>query len=325
MSPLLLFLALVAGFVVLVVAGDLVVRGASALARRAGLPPLIVGLTVVAFGTSAPELFVSIQAVLANAPELAIGNIVGSNIANVLLVLGLPALFAPIVGGVTGVTRNAVVGVAAAGLLIGLAYIDGALSRDEGAILLACLAAYLVWQWIRAVRGAKDPQLKEFLHIDEMEGLPGSWPKIWSFVMVGLIGLPIGGAIIVHSGVGLAEVYGVPKEFVGLTAVAIGTSLPELAATLVAALRRHTEVAIGNVLGSNIFNIFGVMGAASVAGTVTVPANFFTYDFWVMLASAIVLVILAGTRSPVGRRMGAGFLLAYITYIAFLARIEGLW
>ena len=324
-------LALGAGFFVLVVCGDTLVRGATALARRAGLPPLIVGLTVVAFGTSAPELLVSVQAVLQDAPRLAIGNIVGSNIANVLLVLGLPALIAPIVSNTPGVSRNAAIGLAAA---VALILLTGPLSAPlsaggvsinawHGAALLAGLAVYLTIQARRAKAHQDEPEMAELMDIDSMEGLPTRWPYIWAFIVLGMIGLPIGSTLIVKGGIGLGGALGVPNEIIGLTAVAFGTSLPELAATFVAARRRHTELAIGNVLGSNIFNICAVGGAAAIAGTIPIPAHFFAYDLWVMLASALVLTLIALSGRPIGWRIGALFLIAYGAYIYGLSQLEG--
>ena len=219
-----LILALAAGFVVLVISGDLLVRGSTALARQLGVPPLIVGLTIVAFGTSAPELVVSVQAVLADAPRLALGNIVGSNIANVLLVLGLPALICPIHSDAEGLKRNAVFALAASVLLFAFGWSSDTISFPQGVILLTGMFGFLATMAWRAHAHANAPDVQEFLEVDEIEGLPQDWIKIWVFIFVGLIGLPLGGHLIVNSGVGLAQALNVPNEFIGLTLVAFGTS-----------------------------------------------------------------------------------------------------
>ncbi len=341
MSITLAIIALAGGFLVLVVTGDLLVRGSTKLARRANVPPLLVGLTIVAMGTSAPELLVSVQGVLNDAPRLAIANVVGSNIANVLLVLGLPALIAPIAAGTPGMRRNAVFGVVATAVLIIFALVlhapvpadipmersntpdIGVLDWRHGAVLLAGLVAYLGYLGIRARAGADDPDLAELIDIDDMEGLPKSWARIWAFIIIGVIGLPVGSSLIVNGGVTIAEHMNVPNAFIGLTAIALGTSLPELAATVAAALRRQTELAIGNVLGSNLFNILAVAGATTLVGPIPIPATF-NYDFTVMAIAAIALLGFTMMKRPISRLMGLGFLVAYVGYVLALARIDGI-
>lgn len=324
-------LALIAGFVVLVFAGDYLVNGATALARRAGVSALVVGLTVVACGTSAPELVVSVQAILTGAPELAIGNIVGSNIANVLLVLGAPAVIAPFAARAKGLGRNAFIALTASAALIVFA-LDLRITPIEGLVLVAGLVAYLVWQWMRARApdALDDPTLAELAAVDEIESLPATWGKIWLFLGVGLIGLPIGSTLIVESAVDIGARMGVPPEFIGLTAVAFGTSLPELATSIIAALKREAEVAIGNVIGSNVFNVLAVGGAAAAAtgftalGHLPVPETFLAYDLRVMLVAAVGLWLIALIKPTLGRVVGIGFLVAYVAYIVVLARVEGI-
>ncbi len=315
-----LFAILVVGIILLIAAGDFLVRGAAALARKFGIPALIVGLTIVAFGTSAPELVVSVQAVLAGASEMAIGNVIGSNIANVLLVLGLPALIMAIPTDTPGVTRNAFIAVMAAVIMIVIISVHSPLMRIQGAILFAGIIAYLTWMFGLAKSGSDDPALKEIAEIDDMGGMPAkTWLSV-TFILGGIIGLAIGGNMIVSSGTQIASVFGVSDEVVGLTLVAIGTSLPELATVIVAAWRRETEVAIGNVLGSNIFNIFAVLGAAALTGPVVIPADLLVFDVWVMLAASVALLALIITRKPVGRATGAIFFGGYILYIGAIAR-----
>ncbi len=314
------FLLFCAGVVLLLVAGDFLVRGSAAIAHKWGVPSLIVGLTIVAFGTSAPEMIVSVQAVLRGSGELAIGNVVGSNIANVLLVLGVPALIRFIPTNVAGVGRNSAVVIVASLVLIALMFVHNPLLRWQGAILFAGIVLYLYWMFKLAKAGAEDPALAEMAELAEMQGLPKSWLTMIGFTLFGVIGLAFGGDLIVDNATKIAKGFGVSEALIGLTIVAIGTSLPELATVLVASWRGQNEVAIGNVLGSNIFNIFAVMGAAALAGPVAVPTKFFVFDVWVMLAASVALTLYVFRRAPIGRKTGLLFLLAYIFYIAAIGR-----
>lgn len=311
------------GLVILVVAGDVLVRGAAALARHWGVPALIVGLTIVAFGTSAPELVVSVGAVLDGVGNLAAGNVVGSNIANVLLALGLPALIMAIPTNLSGVARNTLVCVVATILFILLAYMGNPLALWQGAILFAGIVIYLVWMFMLAKAGADDAILEEMAEIEE--GREGLTKSVWIdclYVLFGLIGLFIGGEMIVGNAVILASGLGVSETIIGLTIVAIGTSLPEVTTVVVASLRGHSEVAIGNVLGSNVFNIFAVMGAAGLAGPVLIEPRLFYFDFWVMLVTTMALLIYVMSRKPIGRKTGVVFVSAYGLYM--LAIVSGL-
>lgn len=315
------FLLLVVGIVVLIVAGDFLVRGAAALARHWGIPSLIVGLTIVAFGTSAPELVVSIQAVMKGAGELASGNVVGSNIANVLLALGLPAMIMAIPTNMPGVGRNALVALLATVIFIVLAFLGNPLQMWQGAILFGGIVIYLLWMFRLAKQGVDDPILAEMTEIEEGEdGLPTNLLMSGLFVIGGLIGLVVGGNLIVDNAVQIASVMGVDETIIGLTIVAIGTSLPEVATVIVAAYRGHSEVAIGNVLGSNIFNLFAVMGAAALAGPVGIAKQIFVFDFWVMLLAMVFLIVFIGTRQAIGRKTGAMLFIAYLLYLAALIR-----
>jgi len=315
------FLLLVVGIVVLIVAGDFLVRGAAALARHWGIPALIVGLTIVAFGTSAPELVVGIQAVMKGAGQLASGNVVGSNIANVLLALGLPAMIMAIPTNMPGVGRNALVAMAATVIFIVLAFLGNPLQMWQGAILFGGIVIYLLWMFRLAKQGADDPILAEMTEIEEGEdGLPTNVLMSGLYVIGGFIGLVIGGNLIVDNAVLIASVMGIDETIIGLTIVAIGTSLPEVATVIVAAYRGHSEVAIGNVLGSNIFNLFAVMGASALAGPVGIDKQLFVFDFWVMLVAMVFLLVFIGTRKPIGRKTGTMLMIGYILYLAALVR-----
>ena len=314
-------LLLCVGLVLLVVAGDFLVRGAAALARHWGVPALIVGLTIVAFGTSAPELVVSIGAVRDGVGQLAAGNVVGSNIANVLLALGLPAMIMAIPTNMSGVARNTLVSVIATIMLIGLAFLHNPFVWWQGAILFSGIVLYLGWMGLLARAGVDETILEEMSEIDEgRSGLPKNVMLDLVYVIGGLTGLFFGGELIVGNAVTLAQGIGVSEAVIGLTIVAIGTSLPEIATVVIASLRGQSEVAIGNILGSNIFNIFAVMGAASLVGPVQLDPSLFAFDFWVMLAATLALLVFVLRRRPIGRKTGIVFILAYIFYILALVR-----
>jgi len=322
-------LMVLGGIVVLLTGGDILVRGATALASKAGVPPLLVGLTIVAFGTSAPEMVVSAAAAVEGAPGLAIGNIVGSNIANVLLVLGLPALLAPIASTAKGVKRNALIALAFTALFIALCF-DGALSLIDGAILAAGIVGYITFLALTAKGHQDDPMLAELTDIEHMDGLPRKAPMVALFLLGGLVMLPIGAQLIVDGGVGIATLFNVPDAVIGLTILAFGTSLPELATALVAALRKQADMAIGNVVGSNIFNICAVGGITGVAASLAtgepapVDAQFVQLDFWVMAAAGLAILLFALARRPIGRLSGLVMTLAYVGYIATLVLMNPL-
>lgn len=315
------FALLLVGIVILVVGGDLMVRGAASLARQWGIPPLIVGLTIVAFGTSAPELVVAVQAVWDGASELATGNIVGSNIANVLLALGLPAMIMAIPTNMPGVARNAFVCVFATILYMVLAWVNNPMLKWQGAILFSGIIIYLVWMFRLARSGVDDPILAEMTEIEEGEdGLPKRQWLSLLFLVLGLAGLVFGGKMIVEHATDIATFYDVPDALIGLTIVAIGTSLPEIATVIIAAYRGHPEVAIGNVLGSNVFNLFAVGGAAALAGPLSVKREFFWFDHWVMLVTMIALTVFILSRNRIGKRTGIVFLIAYALYLGAQAK-----
>jgi cation:H+ antiporter len=300
----------VVGLAVLVLAGDALVKGAVNLSLRLGVPALVVGLTVVAFGTSAPELIVSVQAVLRGAPALALGNVVGSNIANILLVMGIPALITAVALG-REVMRDFVIMIAATVLFIALAF-GGEFGRLQGAILLAGLALMLTDCYLRARRARTGADA-----LDEADpGMPG-W-RIAAYVLAGIVGLPLGADLLVDGAVGIATTLGVSEAVIGLTLVAVGTSLPELATTVMAAIRREGGVALGNIIGSNLFNLLGIIGVAAMVGPIPVPDYMLGRDLWVMLATSSLLAVFILTGRSIGRWTGAGFLLLYALYLASL-------
>lgn len=312
------------GIIFLLFGGDLLVRGGAALARLWRLPPLLVGLTIIAFGTSAPELVVSIQSALSGAPGLAMGNIVGSNIANFLLILGLPAMFGAIATTTPGVRRNAVVALGAAIVMIAFSW-DRNISATEGYILFGLIVSYIGVLAFLARGKTDDPSIAELTDLEHMDGLPKSLPTILGSLLIGLVGLPIGAQMIVTGGTAAATDLGVDDAIIGLTAVAFGTSLPELATVVMASVRRQADLAIGNVLGSNIFNVFAVGGATGIAASMAgvdlpVPESFFGLDFWVMLGSSVVIAGIILAKHPISRILGAVLFAGYVGYIVVLAR-----
>lgn len=307
---------IVAGLALLVFAGDSLVKGAVNLSLRLGVPALIVGLTIVAFGTSAPELLVSVQAILDGFPTLALGNIVGSNIANILLVLGIPALIAAVPVS-RSLTHDFVLMMAATLGFIALAFF-GPFGWPHGLVLLLGLVAMLRSCYVRARghrRGAR--ALAAARGPDDLEGVePGiSGRRIALYLAGGIIGLPIGAQLLVEGAVNIATALGVSETVIGLTLVAVGTSLPELATTVAAALRREAGVAMGNVIGSNLFNLLGIIGVASLVGQIPVPVDMLRFDLWVMAGASALLGVFVLTGRSIGRVAGIGLIALYVLYV----------
>ena len=303
------------GFVLLVVAGDFLVRGAVNLSLRLGIPALIVSLTIVAFGTSAPELLVAIQAATQGVSGIAMGNVVGSNIANVLLVLGVPALISTMDTGGSDSRKSFVFMVGLSVLFIALAF-TGQFGLWQGLVLLAALALVLGENMYDARRQMQsDDEL-----LDDLEGADPALPmwKILLFLLLGLIGLPLGADILVDAASEIARNFGVSDTVIGLTLVAIGTSLPELATTVMAAIRKQADVALGNVIGSNLFNLAGIIGVASLVAPISVAPEFLTYDLWVMLGVSVLMAPFVFLGWRLGRRWGIVLLALYASYAVTL-------
>ncbi|MEO1238616.1 MAG: calcium/sodium antiporter, partial [Pseudomonadota bacterium] len=280
------FLLVALGLVILLLAGDALVRGAVNTSLRLGVPALIVSLTIVSFGTSAPELLISISAIDDGVPGLALGNVVGSNTANILLVLGVPALMAGLSTSECDTRKSYVMMLVATVLFIAMAF-TGTFTWVHGLVLLAALALTLIDQARDALRHRREAPDEE----EDVEGADPEmpWWKIIVFLVLGLAGLPLGAEILVESATEIARDFGVSDTVIGLTLVAVGTSLPELATTVMAALRRQADVALGNVIGSNVFNLLGIIGVASLFGDIPVDQQFFTQDLWVMLGASILI------------------------------------
>ncbi|WP_298937730.1 calcium/sodium antiporter [uncultured Ruegeria sp.] len=309
------------GLVILLLAGDALVRGAVNLSLRLGVPALIVSLTIVAFGTSAPELLIAISALKENAPGIALGNVVGSNTANILLVLGVPALLATLHTSECDSRKNYVFMLLATVLFIGLAFC-GVFNLFSGAILLTALALVLgnAFREANAHRKAIGDACAEE---EELEGLEEADPdmpywKVSIYLILGLIGLPMGAHLLVDNATIIAREYGVSETVIGLTLIAVGTSLPELATTVMAALRRQADVALGNVIGSNMFNLLAIVGIATWFGKIPVEPEFLRYDLWVMLAASLLLIPFVFFKKDISRNWGVALTFLYVLYVTTL-------
>jgi cation:H+ antiporter len=301
------------GLLILLVAGDALVKGAVNLSLRLGIPALIVSLTIVAFGTSAPELLVSVKAVMDNVPGLALGNVVGSNTANILLVLGIPALLATMYTSECDTRKSFNQMIAASLLFIALAY-RGVFDWIASVILLAALAAMLFDAGRDAMAHKKAGAAVEDDDLDGADSDMPSW-KIGLFLVLGLVGLPLGATLLVDNATIIAKEFGVSETVIGLTLVAIGTSLPELATTVMAALRRQADVALGNVIGSNIFNLLGIIGIAGLVGPIAVDPSFLRFDLWVMLGASLLMIPFVYLGLNINRYWGIALTALYGVYL----------
>jgi cation:H+ antiporter len=306
------------GLILLLVGGDVLVRGAVSLAQCIGVSPLVIGLTVVAFGTSAPELVVCVNAALSGAPEMAIGNVVGSNIANILLILGAAGLVMPIAINPRGFLNDSAVLVGGSGVFV-VVCLFGVIPLASGIVLLAGFAAFLYYSYWRETRGGDRRAEHMVEEVEEMPGMPASLWLAWVMLLGGLAAVLYGADLLVGGGITMARAFGVSEEVIGLTLVAVGTSLPELAASVVAAFRGHADVALGNVVGSNLFNVLGVTGIVAVVTPLPVPSQIAAFDLWVMMAVTVLLVPVLKRGWRLGRAESALFLVAYAAYIAVQA------
>ena len=308
------------GLVILLLAGDALVKGAVNLSLRVGIPALIVSLTIVAFGTSAPELIISINAVLEGKPGLALGNVVGSNTANILLVLGVPALLAVLHTSECNTRKTYLFMIAASVLFIALAF-RGTFDVLAGAALLAMLA-YMLGDAFREAQKHRQANAAALLaEPDDPEEVEGAdpdmpWWQIIVFLVLGLIGLPLGADLLVDNASEIARRYGVSDAVIGLTLVALGTSLPELATTVMAALRKQADVALGNVIGSNMFNLLAIIGITTLVGPIPVDPSFLSFDLWVMLAASLLIIPFVFLKQDIGRVWGIVLTGLYLVYVA---------
>ncbi len=306
----------VLGLGILVLAGDLLVRGAVAASLRLGIPALIVSLTVVALGTSAPELLIAVLAVLDGVPGLALGNVVGSNTANVLLVLGLPALISGIRTDAVDTRRSYLLMLGASVLFIAICF-AGPIRWPHSLVLLGALALWLGDSLADAKRARAVAEVPAAGTIEGVEPkLP--WWAILSLMAAGLVGLPLGANVLIDAASNIARTFGISEALIGLTLVAVGTSMPELATSVMAAIKGRADVALGNIIGSNMFNTLGIIGVAGLVGPLPVPPELLAFDLWVMLAASLVLWPVVFRGWPLGRVAGAALTGAYAVYVVAL-------
>jgi cation:H+ antiporter len=312
--------ALLGGLVLLIVGGELLVRGAVLAAERLGISPLVIGLTLVGFGTSMPELVTSVQAGLSGYPGIAFGNIVGSNIANILLIAGVSALICPIIVARSALRRDAVVM-----LLIAIAFAILALVLPMGRVVGTCLIALLIgyiWFVIRQEAAHADGGAIHDKSLALSEADPGIAPPHAQdglvfpllIALCGLVFVVAGGFFLVSGAVAIARNFGISETVIGLTIVAVGTSMPELVTSVIAALKRQGDVAFGNIVGSNIYNILGIGGTTALIAPSNVPQQIVQFDAPVMVAVSLLLVIFAATGLRIGRREGAILVTGYVAY-----------
>jgi cation:H+ antiporter len=303
--------SLIVGLILLFLGGEALVRGSVAIAERLQISKLIIGMVIVGFGTSAPELLVSVQAALAGSPDIAIGNIIGSNIANVLLIIGLAAVIAPIANNDKALRRDVLVMVAASvGLFAVLLF--GEISRTAGVAMITAFFIYLAVTYRLESRRRASVYIEEAKEVAELRLSPvlasGS-------VAIGLAFLIVGAKLMVEGATAIALSFGISEAVIGLTIVAVGTSLPELATALVAAWRQHAEIVLANIVGSNIFNILGILGITAAIAPIGVASKFMLVDAPVMVAVAFVTIGIIFFVTRVGRRWGFGLLAAYAGYL----------
>lgn len=306
------------GFVLLIGGAEYLVKGAVAIANKLKIPAIIVGLTIVAFGTSTPEFVVSIKAAFNGAAGIAIGNIVGSNIANILFILGVTSVIYPVVCNRKEFLRDYKFLLLVNVLFVCFA-ITGKFVCWQGLVLLALLFAFIYFNY----RNSKDSDASE----DAVSVLASkSWWVVVLITIAGLIAIMYGADLLVKGAVDIARILGVSEAIIGLTIVAVGTSLPELATTVVAALRKQNGVALGNIVGSNIWNIVFIMGLTSTIIDVEVPRQFLLYDIWVMVLATMLLFPIMLSQNKISRIEGGVFLLIYMAYLVSQILIaNGVW
>jgi cation:H+ antiporter len=309
-----LWLRLCGGIVLLMVGGDVLVRGSVALARRLGLSPLLIGLTLVGFGTSTPELVASVEAARRGAPAIAIANVIGSNIANTLLILGVAAIFVPIGLARSGFRRDMLT-LAALSLLLASFVVWGEIGRSSGVGLVVALIAYTVHAYVSEKtpsRPEDGPEMPAVNH--EASGRRGFAMAVAMFAG-GVIAVVAGADLLVGGAIALSRQAHVSEAVIGVTLVAVGTSLPELITSIAAALRGHGDVAYGNVVGSNVFNVLGITGLTATVNPISVPAELASLDVWVMVGSVAALAAIGLAFRRIGRVSGLLFVLLYGFYV----------
>lgn len=309
-------LLLLAGVALLTTGGELLIRGSLSAASFLNVSPLLSGLVIVGFGTSAPELAVSVDAAVNLQADIAIGNVVGSNIGNILLILGLCAAISPLAVRPVALRRDALTVVGSSILLLVLVGGRG-LATIDAVVLITALVAYLLWAYY-SERNVDSPSAQ--LHKAEgmeVTGTPTSVLKTGGYIVVGLLLLVGGSQVLLSGAIGIAESYQISQAFIGLTLVAVGTSLPELSISVLATIRGHADVAVGNILGSNIFNTLGILGLSAILQPLPVHQRMVDFDLWVMVGVSLLVFLFLYTGKTVSRLEGGLLLLGYVAYVMF--------
>lgn len=312
------------GFALLYYGAEWLVKGSSSLARSLNITPVVIGLTVVAFGTSAPELVVSLTSSIKAKSMIAVGNVVGSNICNIALVLGMAALFNPITSHKSVVKRDIpiMLGISLYLLLIS---INSVIGRIEGVTLFAGIILYTIFNYRVAVKesaeGINEEEILNELGVEEVEYITSRKKQV-ILILIGIFGVVFGAQLVVESAVNIMTILGVSEKFIGLTIVAFGTSLPELATSVVAAIRKEMDISIGNLVGSNVFNIMSVLGAASIVRPIPIPGGFFesglVFDYIVMMFTSFLPWLMMRKDLTVTRGNGVVLLACYVGYLFYL-------
>jgi cation:H+ antiporter len=308
------------GLVLLVAGGELLVRGAVASAKALGVSPLLIGLTLVGFGTSTPELVTSVTAALNGSPGIAVGNVVGSNIANILFILGLSAVIFPMAVNPKGFKRDALMVSAAALACMGVV-LYGRMGMVLGIIFIASLFAYIVFVYLQEKNAPDEAAVVAEHRAEDARSGPGTIALSVAMAVVGIAITIFGARYLVDGAIALAKGLGVSDTIIGLTIVAVGTSMPELVTSVMAAIRKHADVAYGNIVGSNIFNVLFILGATSVIQPIEMPRQIAQFDIWVMLIATALLVYFARTGAKLQRWEGWVFIACYVGYTAYLISI----
>ena len=308
--------AIAFGLALLVWSAERFVGGSASTARHLGMPPLLIGMVIVGFGTSAPEMVVSALAASQGNPGLALGNAYGSNITNIALILGLTALISPVVVH-SQVLRKELPILTAVTALAAYQVWDGKLTRVESLLLLSVFGALMAWTIWQGLGQKADALGNEMEHELEQQTMPIGRAVVW--LVVGLVLLIASSRILVWGAVELAQGFGVSDLIIGLTIVAVGTSLPELATSVAAALKRQTDIALGNIIGSNLFNILGILGTTALVRPMRIPQGVVSLDAWVLLGVTGLLLYYALTDARLSRSEGAVFLVLYASYVGLLA------
>lgn len=316
------FFLLIIGIALLTIGGELLIRGSLSAASFFKISPLLSGLVIVGFGTSAPEFAVSVDAAINLRADIAIGNVVGSNIGNILLILGLCALIKPLAVRPLALKRDALTVILSSVLLLVLVG-GNSLIRTDAIILATALLSYLLLAYY-SERQADSPSAE--LHIaeaTEVTGIPRSTFKTIVYILLGLLLLIVGSQVLLHGAIGLAESFEISEAFIGLTLVAVGTSLPELSVSVLATIRGHADVAVGNILGSNIFNTLGILGVSAMLQPLPVNHRMLDFDLWIMLGVSGLLFLFLYTGKTVTRFEGFILLLGYLAYVFFSFTLFG--